>query len=91
MKYNKEIFDKAILKNKIVRYNDLFEKVVKDYLEIEEESNLKHFIITYRKYSDQLVKDEFIDAKDDIDAICRFYKKYGFDNVGLYSVVELPI
>jgi CTP-dependent riboflavin kinase len=38
MEFNKEIFEKALKDNKIVRYQKHFEDVVKSYLEIENQA-----------------------------------------------------
>jgi hypothetical protein len=44
MEFNKETFEKALKANKIVRYQQHFEAVVKSYLEIENEALPKHAV-----------------------------------------------
>lgn len=55
MEFNKETFEKALKANKIVRYQQHFEAVVKSYLEIENQS-FRQPPVSGR--SEQLVCDE---------------------------------
>jgi hypothetical protein len=45
MEFNKEIFEKALKANKIVRYQQHFEAIVKSYLEIENEALRIHDVV----------------------------------------------
>jgi hypothetical protein len=45
MEFNKETFEKALKANKIVRYKQHFEDVVKSYLEIENQALRIHDVV----------------------------------------------
>jgi hypothetical protein len=45
MEFNKETFEKALKANKIVRYQQHFEAVVKSYLEIESQALRIHDVV----------------------------------------------
>lgn len=84
MEFNKETFEKALKANKIVRYQQHFEAVVKSYLEIENQALRQPPVIRRRHKWDN--------PKNSISAICvkcgcrRFAEKFS----GRMSWIYLP-
>lgn len=77
MEFNKEIFEKALKANKIVRYQKHFEAVVKSYLEIENQALRQPLVVGL---GEQCAHEYKVDDKSDIpfDLICAKCGKNGY-------------
>ena len=71
MEFNKETFEKALKANKIVRYQQHFEAVVKSYLEIENQAFRIHDVVgRSEQYFCQECGKQIYAAETDICLAC---------------------
>jgi len=88
MKFNKEIFDKAIKDCNIIRWEKIFVNVVKSYLKFQEESEKSKAIIRTKDLDYSEIKNETIKESNIslLDGLYRFTnQERGLVTIGFSS------